>query len=231
MQWLGRKKSFFSNLYRNTPKEGLTKFQIYVETKKLGLLIFIQAYCYGCPGGGKKTQKRLSIWILSKSNTRHSSIQGSQLPGWLIGNCIAFLKYYDIRTEASWTPGLSSLGIWVRITYFHSSYLSPGVRLQQIVGYSEASGPRGWVPTGTACTSLSPMSEQLILWGRVRFTRPSCGVTLHVTCMYSLGQKGWGRGCFSDPPWTNHTEIFLAWQGILWLNVKVDGMQVSKCGK
>lgn len=43
MQWLGRKKSFFSNLYRNTPKEGLTKFQIYVETKKLGLLIFIQA--------------------------------------------------------------------------------------------------------------------------------------------------------------------------------------------
>lgn len=110
MQWLGRKKSFFPNLYRNTPKEGLTKFQIYVETKKLGLLIFIQAHCYGRPGGGKKTQKRLSIWILSKSNTRHSSIQGSQLPGWLIGNCIAFLRYYDIRTEASWTPGLSSLG-------------------------------------------------------------------------------------------------------------------------
>ena len=58
MQWLARNKSsHFSNLYRNISKEGLAKFQVYAETKKPGMIIFIQAYCYGCPGSGNKTQK------------------------------------------------------------------------------------------------------------------------------------------------------------------------------
>ena len=58
MQWLARNKgNHFSNLYRNISKEGLAKFQVYAETKKPSMIIFIQAYCYGCPGSGNKTQK------------------------------------------------------------------------------------------------------------------------------------------------------------------------------
>ena len=44
--------------------------------------------------------------------------------------------------------------------------------------------------------------------------------------MCNLCQSDWVRECFSDPPWTNQTEIFLVWKSISFIECE-DGCNES----
>lgn len=65
------------------------------------------------------------------SSPRADKTKRSQLLDWLIGSVIAYLKYYDIKTNICfWTIKLLRFGLWVRTIFFYPNYLS------QNAGYS-----------------------------------------------------------------------------------------------